>query len=123
MKTISLKQPWASLVAIGKKTIETRTWKTDYQGPLLIVSSKTIDKNFHLSNLAEVLFEIPFGKALAVVSLVNCRPMRKEDEEAAMCPFNPDLYVWILKDIRRIKKPFPVKGQLGIYEVDIRGLI
>lgn len=123
MKAISIKQPWASLVAIGKKTIEIRTWKTDYQGPLLIVSSKKIDRDYPANNLLEVLFEIPLGKALAVVSLIDCRLMRKEDEEVALCPFHPDLYAWILKDIRKIKKPFPVKGQLGIYDVDVRGLI
>ncbi len=29
-------QPWASLVALGVKTIETRSWSTKYRGPLAI---------------------------------------------------------------------------------------
>ncbi len=36
MKAITLWQPWASLVAIGAKTIETRSWATSYRGPLAI---------------------------------------------------------------------------------------
>ena len=36
MKAITLWQPWATLVALGLKTIETRSWKTDYRGPLAI---------------------------------------------------------------------------------------
>lgn len=36
MKAISLWQPWASLVALGVKTIETRSWSTKYRGPLTI---------------------------------------------------------------------------------------
>lgn len=40
MKAISLYQPWATLVAIGEKKIETRSWRTDYRGPLAIHASK-----------------------------------------------------------------------------------
>ena len=40
MRALSVKQPWASLIASGQKTIETRTWRTDYRGDLLIVSSR-----------------------------------------------------------------------------------
>jgi len=41
MKALSVRQPWANLIAAGKKTIETRKWATDYRGQILIVSSKT----------------------------------------------------------------------------------
>ena len=119
MKAISLKQPWASLIAIGKKTIETRTWKTNYRGKLLIVASKTFDKNFPHMNFFSTFYEIPLGKALAVVNLVNCRPMKPEDEESAMCPCEPGRFAWILSDIKPVK-PFSVKGQLGLYEVDYK---
>lgn len=36
MKALTLWQPWASLVALGVKRIETRSWSTDYRGPLAI---------------------------------------------------------------------------------------
>ena len=36
MKALTLHQPWASLVALGVKTIETRSWATSYRGPLAI---------------------------------------------------------------------------------------
>lgn len=39
MKALSVKQPWAALIASGQKTIETRTWPTKYRGALLICSS------------------------------------------------------------------------------------
>lgn len=41
MKCLTLHQPWASLVATGVKRIETRSWRTDYQGPLAIHAGKT----------------------------------------------------------------------------------
>lgn len=40
MKAISLWEPWASLMMTGAKTIETRSWQTNYRGDLLICSSK-----------------------------------------------------------------------------------
>lgn len=42
MRALSLWQPWASLVPLGFKTIETRSWSTDYGGPLLIHAAKTL---------------------------------------------------------------------------------
>ena len=40
MKTLSLLQPWASLVVLGHKRIETRSWNTKYRGPILIHASE-----------------------------------------------------------------------------------
>lgn len=42
MKGLTLTQPWASLVAEGAKRIETRSWRTAYRGPLLIMAAKGI---------------------------------------------------------------------------------
>lgn len=39
MKTLSIKQPWASLIAHGIKDIENRTWKTKYRGRIYIHAS------------------------------------------------------------------------------------
>lgn len=116
MKALSLRQPYATLIAIGKKTIETRTWSTNYRGKLLIVSSKgKIYKGIPYASLFNL--KLPFGMALATVELIDCRPMKKEDENFALCPYHPDLYAWVLSNIKKIK-PFPIKGQLGLFEVD-----
>lgn len=40
MKALTLTQPWATLVAIGSKRIETRSWATTYRGRLLIHAGK-----------------------------------------------------------------------------------
>lgn len=39
MRALTLWQPWASLVACGRKTIETRSWRTGYRGPLAVHAS------------------------------------------------------------------------------------
>lgn len=103
LKALSLKQPWANMIAAGEKTIETRRWPTDYRGPLLIVSSKTPDIP-------------PAGCAVALATLVDCRPMTRLDEHSARCPVYPGAFAWVLRDVRPLKA-FPVRGRLGIYDV------
>lgn len=106
MKAISVRQPWASLIAEGPKTIETRNWPTKYRGDLLIVSSKQ-----------PKIEDLPTGQALCVVTLIDCRPMRISDELAAKCEYYPVAWSWVFKDKRPVE-PFNVTGRLGFYEVD-----
>lgn len=105
MRAISIRNPWADLIAHGKKTIETRTWATKYRGPLLICASKSpAGPNA--------------GHAVCIVDLVDVRPMRKSDEKRACCRLYDGANAWVLKNVRRIK-PFPVSGKLGLYDVTL----
>lgn len=105
MKALSIKQPWANLIAEGQKTIETRTWSTPYRGDLLIVSSKSPKIE-------------PAGFALAIARLIQCRPMIHFDQVEACCDWYPGAFAWVLADIRKIEL-FPVRGQLGLFEIDM----
>jgi len=79
MKALTLWQPWASLMAYGLKRYETRSWTTDYRGPLAIHAAKT-----HEGLLAGVAFEealfsqgvrvLPFGAVVCVGELVAVHP-------------------------------------------------
>lgn len=59
MKTISLWQPWASAIAAGLKTIETRSWETKYRGPLAIHASKRWTNAERLFWLEHVSADLP----------------------------------------------------------------
>ena len=105
-KAISLKQPWANLVASGKKTIETRKWTTKYRGDLVICSSKK--PNIH-----------PAGYALCIVELYDIKPMKIDHEKIACTKVYPGAYSWFLRNLRQINPPILVKGSLGIFELGI----
>ncbi len=47
MRALSLHQPWASLIAHGVKTIETRDWSTTYRGPIAIHAAKKWTQEQH----------------------------------------------------------------------------
>jgi hypothetical protein len=45
------------------------------------------------------------------------------DEPAAQCRKTPKAIAWELENVRRIKKPFPVQGELRVFEADVTGLL
>ena len=106
MKALSIRQPWASKIARGEKTIEVRSWPTSYRGSLLICAGKKP----HGSD--------PAGVAVAVADLVDCRPFVGGDEAAACCGADPGDFAWVLSNVRPIE-PVPVKGALGLFFVSV----
>ena len=102
MKAICLLQPWATLMAIGAKRIETRSWATAYRGSLVIVASRkwtreqedllirfcaSIPHGSQLGNECEHLpgsarrrgyLALPLGKALCQIELVDCVRIKPE---------------------------------------------
>ena len=107
IKALSVRQPWARLIAAGIKTLEVRSRHTHYRGELLICSSLS----------APAHAQGPRGMALATVRLVNCRPFTPADVGAACVNYAPDLFVWKLTDAHPLPRPFPVKGSLNFFEV------
>lgn len=96
MKALSVKNPYATQILRGEKPVEYRSWKTDWRGDVLIVSSSNPKIDGMLA-----------GHALCIVRLDDIVPSRT-------CPGQFD---WILKDVRPVE-PFPVRGKLHLYEVD-----
>jgi hypothetical protein len=65
MKALTLTQPWATLVAIGAKRIETRSWRTSYRGPLAIHAAKGLASVGGKRGLRQLIASEPFATALA----------------------------------------------------------
>ena len=115
---LSVKQPWVNMIDRGEKTIETRTWKTNYRGPLVIASSQTPDT----AAMPASECPGPFGMAVCIVELIDCRPMALfEDEHDACCRWDPDLFAWVFEpgNVRHIEPPFAVRGRQGIFTVEL----
>ena len=120
MKALSIHSYYASAIACGLKTIELRSWETSYSGDLLICSTVQDCKNKDLRDF------LIFGKAIAMVNLIGCIPF--EDSNHRDKAFvdndevitNPEkLYSWCFNNVRPIK-PFDVKGQLRLFNVDVQ---
>ena len=106
MKAISVRNPYAHLIMCGEKTIECRSWQTDYRGDMLICSSAN-----------PKIKDTICGHALCIVRLDSIEPFRKEHLDGACMGEMPEKsYAWHLTNLRVIK-PFAVKGKLNFFEI------
>ena len=64
MKALSLTQPWAQLIAIHAKKIETRSWRTSFRGVLAIHAAKGLGPVGGKRGLRELCATEPFYSAL-----------------------------------------------------------
>jgi hypothetical protein len=125
MKAISIFEPWATLIAMGLKQYETRSWETFHRGPLLICAAK---KKLPFVEIAGILMaakltkdDLNYGKAVAVVDLVDCIPTKDlivSDSERRFGDFSPGRYAWKFEKIRRFKKPLIlyIMGRQGLFD-------
>lgn len=67
MKVITLWQPWASAIALGLKTYETRSWPTKYTGPLAIHAAKRSCKLNELTVLRHQMYEYGYKKEYRLI--------------------------------------------------------
>lgn len=132
IKAISLVQPWASLVAIGAKRIETRSWPAKYSGPLALHASKGFPKEAKEIFLQEPFksalargginspSELPLGAVVAVCRLGAVWKIDKEsyipEDQIPFGDFTPGRYAWDLEDVEKLPKPVPADGRLGLWD-------
>ena len=133
MKAITVLQPWAWLLATGKKRCETRSWKTNYRGEILIHAGKKNMTNIMRQTFFEAMYmkqagvfntemitEAIIGKA----NLVNCvrideaihRLIREQHiEEDAFGNFSPERYAWVMENPVLFGTPIPARGYQGLW--------
>lgn len=122
MKCLSLHQPYAALIALRLKTIETRPWRTQYRGDLLICSTRkpVVDLDPQFGEWAERAMESRFGvygRALCVVRLTHCLRMKRVDESQALCPVYPGAWAWRLDHIRQLDELPRIRGYPGLFNL------
>lgn len=141
MVAVTIHEPWATLIAIGEKRIETRSWAPKYRGPIAIHAAARIPAYAYLAfgqspEFARVfeehgidtdLEQLPTGCVIATANLVNCRIiLRGADRmdmyragltcrEEAFGNFEPGRYTWMLDDVRRLKIPIPASGRQSLW--------
>jgi hypothetical protein len=145
MKTILLYQPWAKLVMIGAQQYVTKSWATNYCGPLLIYAAKRFSKaekdvcreEPFRSALADVidgdssnpLFDaFPLGAIVGMVRLISCRAIgpnllsELDDRELGFGEYRLGRWAWKLQNPAEFKKPIATKGSHGMWDFPDRNL-
>lgn len=124
MKALTIKQPYATLIAEGIKEYEFRTWKTNYRGEFLVHAEK--GKNIqYMEKFKDLDLEYPSGYIIAIASLENCIEVTNEFRNI-LKKKNPILYSHIINDknwkgyafkLTNVKKieNIPAQGKLSFW--------
>jgi hypothetical protein len=144
MKAISIQQPWASLIAIGAKRLETRSWSTNYRGLIAIHASKgfpgwTREECRHkpfrtaLSRAGLEPEDLPLGAVVAIAQVEDSitaseakkliKAGRFRTDELAFGDLSRGQHAFILSDVRMLSEPVPATGTLGIWNWKVPGHI
>jgi activating signal cointegrator 1 len=142
MKALTLTQPWATLVAIGAKRVETRSWSTSYRGPLAIHAAKALPWSWSEFNptrepaFAEALGDLaplnnygspdlaclPRGVVVATCDLIDVVQIdaylrvQLSEAELAFGDYSDGRLAWLLANVKQLDEPVPAKGRLGLWE-------
>ena len=128
MKTISIQEPYASLILNGYKKIETRSWKTNYRGDILIHASlsKNFIKTITDKEVLNLIKDMPlnYGKIICKAKLVDCIEMTDDyiekiklnKQEYSLGIYKTKRYAWVLDNVKPIKDPIEIKGKLGLWD-------
>ncbi len=141
MKAITIRQPWASLLASGKKLYETRGWSTRYTGPIAIHAAKwpvrrtidalasagrwdTLEWFERLFQTPGALGEMPGGVIVGKAVLTRCHPIDKaflaklSPQERALGDFTAGRYAWEFAEMTACAQLLPAKGAQGLWDWD-----
>ena len=130
MKVITLIEPWGSLIMMGKKTIETRSWKTNYRGVLYIHTSKKLakrtDEKF-LKAMELVNGNTICGAIIAKCILSDCIEITDTFAEQIFLSdatnymlgdYTVGRFAWVLTEITPLSKAIPAVGKQGFWYYD-----
>ena len=139
MRCLTLSQPWATLITIGAKRVETRRWHPhENPGVIVIASSKKPMSAAHRRLLDFEPFssalngtETPVGCLLAVARLRICRRTEEiveelSEHERAFGDYSPRRWAWEFDVVEQLDEPVPIPSakpgekktfRLGLWDV------
>lgn len=126
MKCLSLKQPFADLLAHGEKTIELRKWNTSFRGEFLIHASKNIDIE-SCERLDMDTNKLTVGTIIGSAFLYDVKEYNNREEferdrhkhfSVVTKYFEGYIYGFLISNAKTFKKLVPYPGKLKFFEVN-----
>lgn len=138
MKALSLRQPWAWLIAAGIKDTENRGWPTKFRGRFLIHASKS--KEIKVQGIGDEWIvrrltpdqlvqyraaTLVYGAIIGEATLAECRfRFGEENDNLYSIWAEAGLYGFQVADPKLYAEPIPCRGALGFFEpnVEMKGV-
>lgn len=124
IKAITLWEPWASLIADGRKRIETRHWYTHHRGLLAIHAGAMVIEET-AQECGYDPWKMPNRQIVAIAYLGDCVKMDDKfiaahsKAEKSLGDFAIGRFGWIITDVLKLKKPVPCNGRQGLWNIDL----
>lgn len=138
IRGLSLWQPWASLVALGIKRIETRPYAIAWRGVLAIHATRSIVPEARAAVRRSVVLRqileqaglddlnaLPLGGILAVTTVANCYPADQARfdpsvpaRELALGYYRRGRFAIALGTVARLREPIPFVGRQRLFHID-----
>ena len=134
LKALTLHQPWASLIALGAKRIETRNWRP----PVALIGQRlAIHAGKKIVKLPSGTYEhynqavmrrlgndwpdtIPTGAVVAIATIQRARQVRSscdlpDGDEFLFGEYGYLRWMWELSNVTVLDPPVPIRGRQGIW--------
>ncbi len=135
MKALSLWEPWASLICLGYKRFETRSWNTQFRGVLVIHAAKRTDdleywfnqpffrEAFEQAGIKSFV-DLPLSKALCTANLIGTFRTemirdRLSRRERAFGNYEDGRWAFELADVKPFRSPLTMRGAQGLFDCNI----
>jgi hypothetical protein len=125
MKAISVRQPWAALIALGVKDIENRAWRTSHRGPILVHASLgrsgrtlgDIEREYGVAITPELTRLCEFvGGIVGGVNVVDCVKASSSLWFDPVGSNGKSNYGFVLREARLLRFQRSA-GRLGLFEM------
>jgi len=123
MKVLAIKQPWASLIAEGKKTIEVRSRPTNIRERVAIYAARSL---YDERGFIYGMHGLPRGYIIATAEMVDCVEyegglsfLGEDEQHMIPCNANTDIdayeghYAWHLSNVKKLELPIHYKMPKG----------
>lgn len=143
MKALTIRSPWAFAIAEKFKTVECRTQRTNYRGPVLIHAGKALERHVDLAGYSQdaadrlaalggrgafydELRDLPAGAldappaSLALSAVIATAELTGCHEKNGCCaPWGKfALWHWELSNVVQLTAPVGATGRLGLWKPD-----
>lgn len=126
IKVITLKQPWATLVASGYKKYEFRSWNTKYRGEIYIHAGKGVDKKA-IKRFESLNLEYPSSRILCKCDIIDTiklderinKIINSSNELVYGSNDNRTGYAWKLDNIEKVNIDLKINGKLSIWNYEL----
>lgn len=125
MKCLSISQPFADLIVKRKKTIELRSWNTNFRGEFLIHAPIKIRKED--CKRLKIKTKLPTGAIIGkaeiydVKKYISTGEVRKDAKKHfASKNFYNRKYGFCLKNAKEFRVPIQYRGKIGFFDVNLK---